>query len=116
MQLVHGLSFIHSQGIIHRDIKPENIILRSQDSLDDLVISDFGLADFYNFEGNYLYRQCGTPGYAAPEILLGLPYDFKVDVYSLGVLFYTLVTGKRPFYGKSPDQIFQSNEKGEISF
>lgn len=56
MQLVHGLSFIHSQGIIHRDIKPENIILRSQDSLDDLVISDFGLADFYNFEGNYLYR------------------------------------------------------------
>ncbi|CAD8208118.1 unnamed protein product [Paramecium octaurelia] len=115
-QLVSALQFIHSQGVIHRDIKPENIILRSQDNVEDLVISDFGLADFYNFDGNYLYKQCGTPGYAAPEILMGQPYDYKVDVYSLGVVFYTLITGRRPFQGKNTDQIFQLNEKGEINF
>ncbi|CAD8116521.1 unnamed protein product [Paramecium sonneborni] len=115
-QLVNGLCFIHSQGVIHRDIKPENIILRNQDNVEDLVICDFGLADFYNFDGNYLYKHCGTPGYAAPEILIGLPYDYKVDIYSLGVVFYTLITGRRPFQGKNTDQIFQLNEKGEINF
>lgn len=92
---------MHSQGVLHRDIKPENLILRTKNNLNDIVLGDFGLADFYKFDGNYLYRRCGTPGYVAPEILRGMPYDYKVDIYSIGVLMYILITGKRPFAGKN---------------
>ena len=55
--------------MLHRDIKPENVILRQKGNLNDIVLGDFGLADFYKFDGNYLYKRCGTPGYVAPEIL-----------------------------------------------
>ena len=89
---------MHENNIIHRDLKPENMIFKSKDSY-DIRIVDFGLSEFVN-DSEQLYKRSGTPGYVAPEILLGLPYDFKVDVYSLGVLFFTMITGRRPFNGK----------------
>lgn len=54
---------------MHRDLKPENLILRHKDDSYDVVIADFGLADFYNKEGDYMFKRCGTPGYVAPEVL-----------------------------------------------
>lgn len=57
---------MHSLGVIHRDIKPENIMFRNSE---ELVLTDFGLADFYRKDGQYLFTNCGTPGYCAPELL-----------------------------------------------
>ncbi|CAD8089007.1 unnamed protein product [Paramecium primaurelia] len=114
--LLNGIQYMHSQGILHRDIKPENLILRQKNNLNDIVIGDFGLADFYKFDGNYLYRRCGTPGYVAPEILRGQPYDYKVDIYSIGVLLYILLSGKRPFVGKNNQQTVKLNEIGDINY
>jgi len=55
--------------VLHRDLKPDNLILRNKGILDDVVITDFGLADFYSSNGNYMFSRCGTPGFVAPEVL-----------------------------------------------
>lgn len=86
-KILDALASIHSKGVIHRDIKPENILFRKP-NLDDIIVSDFGLADFMNSEGLYKYHRCGTPGNIAPEVLKDQPYDFKVDTYSAGIIFY----------------------------
>ena len=54
---------------IFRDLKPENLILRSKTDETDVCIADFGLADYYNPKGDYMFKRCGTPGYVAPEVL-----------------------------------------------
>lgn len=76
----------------------ENIIIENEGNPKNLKIADFGLADYFRTDGKYLYPRCGTPGYVAPEILLGKPYEYKVDVYSIGILFFILLTNKHPFY------------------
>lgn len=71
------MEYLKSLNLLHRDIKPENLLFRNKlldyqeitSNLDSLVIADFGLADFYQKDGNYMFKRCGTPGYAAPELL-----------------------------------------------
>ncbi len=92
---------------MHRDLKPENLILRSKSDDLDIVIADFGLADYYNPDCDYLFKRCGTPGFAAPEILGNMNYDYKIDVFSVGVImfilyFLFLVKKKKRLFGVSP--------------
>lgn len=75
------------------------MILRNKGILDDIVITDFGLADYYSMKGNYLFSRCGTPGYVAPEVLRDETYDFKIDIFSVGCLMYVLLAGRSPFKG-----------------
>ncbi|CAD8166289.1 unnamed protein product [Paramecium octaurelia] len=96
-KIIDALAYIHSKGIIHRDLKPENLIFRYAQNIEDIVIADFGLADFYRKDGKYLFARCGTAGYLAPELIMNKIYDYKVDVYSVGIVFYMLING-----GKSP--------------
>ncbi|CAD8192601.1 unnamed protein product [Paramecium pentaurelia] len=115
-KLLEALISIHSKGVLHRDIKPENILLRKP-NLEDIVISDFGLAVYYNDNGKYNHQRAGTPGNIAPEILKDLNYDYKVDVYGLGIVLYQMLTSKQsPFYNQNYHKMLSENREGYIDY
>lgn len=118
-QIVRALHAIHSAGIVHRDLKPQNIMLVERSSLEELVkVLDFGIASLKNpdedrrdVELTGARMVLGTPPYMSPEQTymrsdrekLGLDVDARSDVYSLGVILYEMVAGRRPFSGDSHD-------------
>ncbi|CAD8070928.1 unnamed protein product [Paramecium sonneborni] len=114
--LLESLQYLHKRNILHRDLKPENLILRKKGILDDIVIADFGLADFYDPLGNYMFQRCGTPGFVAPEILQDKCYDFKVDIFSVGCLMYLLLASKSPFKGFTYDEVVMRNYHCKIDY
>lgn len=95
-QALEALDFIHATGVIHRDLKPENILVVSET---EIRLADFGLALLPGDElrPEDLQNGVGTLDYLAPEVLEGIRYDSRSDLYSLGVLFYELLAGKHPF-------------------
>ncbi|KAM4048587.1 protein kinase C delta type-like [Anomaloglossus baeobatrachus] len=94
-ELICGLQFLHSRGIIHRDIKPDNILL---DSIGHLKIADFGLAVMNIFGDTKTSGCAGTLFHMAPEILQKKPYNTAVDWFSAGVVICKMATGRHPFY------------------
>jgi protein-serine/threonine kinase len=96
LQIIDGLRYMHSKGIVHRDVKLDNILL---DETGKLKICDFGVSRFTK-TGQIMTEQCGTPAYIAPEILKGRGYSgFGVDVWSAGVVLYAMLYGSVPFKG-----------------
>ncbi|EJS44542.1 kcc4p [Saccharomyces arboricola H-6] len=93
-QIIIAISYCHALGIVHRDLKPENLLL---DSNYNIKIADFGMAALQT-DADLLETSCGSPHYAAPEIVSGLPYEgFASDVWSCGVILFALLTGRLPF-------------------
>jgi calcium-dependent protein kinase len=111
--LFQVIDYIHSFGIIHRDLKPENILLLSKDSLYPFKIADFGLSCYIkDFE-----RTCsGSPGYIAPEMLRGAPYNSKADIFSAGVISFILLTGFAPFGANTTKETISKNLKCQVHF
>lgn len=95
-QVALGLHYAHGRGIVHRDVKPDNIIL---DADGRPVVTDFGAAHLQSSELTRTGEVLGTPHYMSPEQILGEEIDGRSDLFSLGVVFYLMVTGKRPFKG-----------------
>jgi len=113
-EILLGLSYLHSKGVIYRDLKPENLLLDFQGHI---VITDFGLSK----EGlvdptSTTSTFCGTPEFLAPEVIKGMEYTKNVDWWSLGILLCEMMTGIPPFYSKSEEIMYDRivNENIEI--
>ena len=95
-----GLNYIHEKQIIHKDIKPENLVF---DSRGYIHITDFGISKIYHPDNGK--ENSGTPGYMAPEVLFNKDHNFSVDYFSLGVILYELLMGRRPYHGHSKKEL-----------
>ncbi|XP_071995603.1 uncharacterized protein [Engystomops pustulosus] len=103
-EVVCGTEFLHSKGILHRDLKPENLLLTTEGHI---KITDFGLA--VKGVAERITDDCrGTAGFAAPEMILGLPHGRAVDYFAIGVILFGLVTAWYPFPGEGPRELEQS--------
>lgn len=127
MQLLAVLKYLHGLKVVHRDIKLSNLFVNEAM---ELKLGDFGLACKIEFDGERKRTMCGTPNYIAPEILDGrIGHSFEVDIWSFGIIAYTMLVGKPPFQGEDaratykriksnnycfPDNVVISNEAKDL--
>jgi DNA-binding NarL/FixJ family response regulator len=108
-----ALRVVHDAGIVHRDLKPPNVMLREDDGV---VLIDFGLARHLNGDAHSTRTGVvrGSPYYMSPEQALGEELDARSDLYSLGVIYYELLTGKKPFSGASAIDVLQQHVNAPV--
>jgi len=112
-QLVTGLEYCHQHFVYHRDLKPENLLLSANHKV--LKIADFGLAAFEPDLG-MCKTSCGSPHYASPEIIAGKKYNGSMsDIWSCGVILYSLVTGRLPFEDQNLPGLLSKIKKGKYT-
>ncbi len=111
-QVLAGLGHAHARGLVHRDLKPGNVWVETHDDGEHVKLLDFGFAKFVEAEGGPLLTAVGivvgTIAYMSPEQASGGAIDHRSDLYSAGVLFYEMVTGRRPFEGE-PVEILRAH-------
>ncbi|KAI0988813.1 hypothetical protein GJ496_002846 [Pomphorhynchus laevis] len=108
-QIISGVDYCHRHMIAHRDLKPENLLL---DSHGNVKIADFGLSNMMA-DGEFLQTSCGSPNYAAPEVVSGELYAGpEVDIWSCGVILYALLTGSLPFDDENVQVLFRKIKTG----
>jgi len=108
-QIIAGIEYCHGQRVAHRDLKPENILL---DDAGNIKIADFGLSNLIR-DGDFLKTSCGSPNYAAPEVVSGNLYGGpEVDVWSCGVILFALLVGSLPFDEDNIPSLFRKIKAG----
>lgn len=108
-QILSGIEYCHQHMVVHRDLKPENLLL---DSENNLRIADFGLSNVMK-DGDFFKTSCGSPNYAAPEVISGKLYAGpEVDVWSMGVILYALLCGSLPFDDENIPNLFKKIKGG----
>ena len=110
-QIAGALVIVHSAGLCHRDLKPANVMMRQDGRI---VLIDFGLAKRQDSGITNAGEVRGSPYYISPEQAEGAPVDPRSDLYSLGVIFYEMLTGQRPFRGSTVISIIQAHRNDPI--
>ena len=113
-QIISGIEYLHDIGIAHRDLKLENILLNRDKNI---KIIDFGLSNKYNKEnGELLQSSCGSPCYAAPEMIKGIQYHgLDTDIWSSGILLYLMLCKSFPFNDKNNSKLYQKILSGKFN-
>ena len=113
-ETISALQYLHSFNppIIHRDIKPENLLLNEGGRV---LLADYGWSNF-NVEGDVRKTFCGTPEYIAPEMLMKKGHDTRVDIWSIGILMFELLSGYSPFVAKSNQELYQNIRRLKIQW
>lgn len=112
-RIAQALEVVHRHGVVHRDLKPANVMVRQDGSL---ALVDFGCAKYVDVNSTItISREVrGTPFYMSPELASGEILDGRSDLYSLGIVAYELLTGEKPFRGKTIFEILEQHEKAAI--
>ena len=112
-QIISAIEYLSKLKTVHRDLKPENILIEEHSNT--LKIVDFGLSNIYSSKNLYLKTACGSPSYAAPEMLMGMPYQAPfVDIWSAGIILYAMLCGYLPFEGENNEKLYENIMKGEF--
>jgi 5'-AMP-activated protein kinase, catalytic alpha subunit len=112
-QLIGGIEYLHKLHIVHRDLKPENLLLTESNNI---KIVDFGLSNTYKIDET-LKTACGSPCYAAPEMIAGKRYNgLQVDIWSAGVILFAMVCGYLPFEDSNTSQLYKKILAGDYHF
>ncbi|CAG8576474.1 10720_t:CDS:2 [Funneliformis caledonium] len=115
-QILEGVAYLHDHEIVHRDLKPENLLFKDKSDDSKLMITDFGLSKILKTDNDVLMTACGTPGYVAPEVLLQTGHGKPVDIWSIGVITYTLLCGYTPFWGDDQATLFENIMSGVYDY
>ncbi|WEJ96673.1 Calmodulin-dependent protein kinase cmk2 [Yamadazyma tenuis] len=97
VQVLEALQYLHHKNIVHRDLKPENILYLTPEDNSNIVLADFGIAKKLQSADDKIHSSAGSFGYAAPEVVMGLGHGKPCDIWSLGVITYTVLCGYSPF-------------------
>ena len=110
-QIISGVEYIHKLNVVHRDLKPENLLL---DYNMNIKIVDFGLSNTYK-DGQLLKTACGSPCYAAPEMIAGKKYvGLQVDIWSCGVILFAMLCGYLPFEDANTSNLYKKILNGDF--
>jgi len=105
-QIASGVKYLHQYGIVHRDLKPDNIMITQQNEYGVIKIMDFGLSKIVS-PNEKMVDGYGTLSYVAPEVLLRTPYNKEVDIWSMGVILFYMLSGRLPFRGSKEQEVAQ---------
>jgi len=114
-KMLESVRYCHENSVAHCDMKPKNLLLVSDDDDVQMKLADFGFATRVYQPGS-LTKQCGTPFFVAPEVLMRTPYDQQSDMWSCGVIMFLLLGGDLPFMGRSQKELFRNIVMGRYEF
>jgi calcium/calmodulin-dependent protein kinase I len=115
-QVLDAVNYLHQNNVVHRDLKPENLLYLTRDANSSLVLADFGIAKMLDSKSEVLTTMAGSFGYAAPEVMLKKGHGKPVDMWSMGVITYTLLCGYSPFRSENLADLIEECKNGRVIF
>lgn len=115
-QVLDAVNYLHNNNVVHRDLKPENLLYRTKKAESELVLADFGIAKMLDSKDEVLTTMAGSFGYAAPEVMLKKGHGKPVDMWSMGVITYTLLCGYSPFRSENLQDLIEECTSANVVF